>query len=58
MYSSFVRVEFGGKEAYMVKLNEFIENNRPKMLEYYKELKVCDVYVYVCACACREIVIE
>jgi len=33
-------VEFGGKEAYMEKLNEFIHMNKQKLSDYYADLKV------------------
>ena len=42
-------VMFGGKEAYMVSLNEFIVNNQPKLQEYYKALKVPLPSFFFCA---------
>lgn len=33
-------VNFGSKESYMMKLNDFIVANRPKLAEYYEKLLV------------------
>jgi hypothetical protein len=36
-------VEFGSKEPYMVKMNDFIQSNRAKLVQFYDKVVVCPV---------------